>query len=348
MKNFLIDEERASLLKQHKKERDKRICDRIKAILLRDEGWTWMQISHALLLSEEMLRKHLKDYQTSKKLKPENGGSKEKLSFEQSQKLIAHLHAHTYLYTKDIAAYVVSVFGIVYSIAGMCDWLKRNNFSYKKPSIVPGKADKKLQEIWIAEYFKFKQNLKSDETICFGDGVHPTHNTQLSYGWIKKGFRKEIRSNTGRQRLNISGAVDIIEGKLHFQEDPMLNAQATISFLDKIEKAYPTKRKIHIFLDNARYYKNQAVKNYLEGSKIQLHFLPPYSPNLNPIERLWKWLKQRVIYNTYYEYFDDFRQAVFGFLSSISSIDPLSILGQEFSRKVRDCFQAIGAPLPNS
>ena len=68
----------------------------------------------------------------------------------------------------------------------------------------------------------------------------------------------------------------------------MLNAQATISFLDKIEKAYPAKRKIHIFLDNARYYKNQSVKNYLEGSKIQLHFLPPYSPNLNPIERLWK------------------------------------------------------------
>lgn len=348
MKNFLIDEERTSLLKQHKKERDKRVCDRIKAVLLRDKGWTWMQITEALLLSEEMLRKHLKDYQISKKLKPANGGSKEKLSFEQSQKLIAHLHSHTYLYTKDIVAYVVSVFGIVYSVAGMCDWLKRNNFSYKKPSIVPGKADKKLQERWIAEYFKFKQNLKSDETICFGDGVHPTHNTQLSYGWIKKGFRKEICSNTGRQRLNISGAVDIIEGKLHFQEDPMLNAQATISFLDKIEKAYPTKRKIHIFLDNARYYKNQAVKNYLEGSKIQLHFLPPYSPNLNPIERLWKWLKQRVIYNTYYEYFDDFRQAVFGFLNSVSNIDPLSILGQEFSKKVRDCFQAIGAPLPNS
>ncbi len=145
MKNFLTEEERDSLKKLHKKERDKRICDRIKAVLLRDEGWTWMQISHALLLSEEMLRKHLKDYQTSKKLKPENGGSKEKLSFEQSQKLIAHLHSHTYLYTKDIAAYVESVFGIVYSVAGMCDWLKRNNFSSKKPSIVPGKANKELQ-----------------------------------------------------------------------------------------------------------------------------------------------------------------------------------------------------------
>ena len=58
MKNFLIDEERASLTKQHKKEKDGRVRDRIKAVLLRDKGWTWMQIAEALLLSEEMLRKH--------------------------------------------------------------------------------------------------------------------------------------------------------------------------------------------------------------------------------------------------------------------------------------------------
>ncbi|HEU64846.1 MAG: hypothetical protein KR126chlam4_00515 [Candidatus Anoxychlamydiales bacterium] len=91
----------------------------------------------------------------------------------------------------------------------MCYWLKRNNFSYKKLSLVPGKANKEIQEAWISEYFKMKQNLKDDETICFVDGVHPTHNTQLSYGGIKKGVRKEIPSNTGRQRLNISGAVDL-------------------------------------------------------------------------------------------------------------------------------------------
>ncbi len=99
MKIFLTDEERDSLKKLHKKERDGRVRDRIKAVLLRDEGWTWMQISHALLLSEEMLRKHLQEYQTSKKLKPENGGSKEKLSFEQSQKLIETLTSpHLSLY----------------------------------------------------------------------------------------------------------------------------------------------------------------------------------------------------------------------------------------------------------
>jgi len=216
MNPFLTDEERAQLKAQHKKERDGRVRDRIKAVLLRDEGWTWMQIAHVLLLSEEVLRKHLKDYQSSKKLNPENGGSREKLSLEQSKKLTSNLEEHTYLYTKDIVAYVRSTFGITYGVSGMCYWLKRNGFSYKKPSLVPGKANRQMQEIWISAYYKLKQSLKKDETICFVDGVHPTHNTQLSCGWIKKGERKEICSNTGRQRLNISGAVDLMEGKLHF------------------------------------------------------------------------------------------------------------------------------------
>jgi len=346
--SFLTNEERAQLKAQHKKERDKRICDRIKAVLLRDNGWTWMQISEVLLLSEEMLRRHLKDYKLSRKLKPENGGSQEKLSLEQSEKLTSTLEEHTYLYTKDIVAYVKSTFGIDYSVSGMCYWLKRNGFSYKKPSLVPGKANRKMQEIWISEYYKLKQHLKADETICFIDGVHPTHNTQLSYGWIRKGKRKEICSNTGRQRLNISGAIDLLEGKLHFQEDKMLNAETTIAFLNKIERAYPTKRKIHLFLDNARYYKNKKVISYLKTSKLKAHFLPPYSPNLNPIERLWKWMKERVLYNTYYQEFDDFKKAVYGFLESISRLNPRTELGRAFSRRVRDNFRAVGAPSPNS
>lgn len=348
MKIFLTNEEIVSLQNQHKKERDKRVCDRIKAVLLRNKGWTWMRISEALLLSEEALRLHLNEYQISRKLKTENGGSKEKLSFEQSQALKEHLENHTYLYTKDIVAYVKSTFRVIYSISGMCYWLKRNLFSYKKPSLVPGKADKEIQEAWIAAYNKQKHELKEKETICFMDGVHPTHNTQLSYGWIRKGVRKEIRSNTGRQRLNISGAVDILERKLHFQEDLMLNATATIAFLKQIEAAYPTKIKIHIFADNARYYKNKNVHNYLKTSKVKLHFLPPYSPNLNPIERFWKWMKERVLYNTYYQEFDDFKQAVFGFLECFSRLDPESELADIFSSRVKDHFRAIGAPVTNS
>ena len=95
----------------------------------------------------------------------------------------------------------------------MASCCRFHGFSYKKPAVVPGKANKAAQEQWMREYEELKANLQPDESICFTDGVHPTHNMKLTYGWIRKGERKELRTNTGRQRLNLSGAIDIISKK---------------------------------------------------------------------------------------------------------------------------------------
>ena len=131
------------------------------------------------------------------------------------------------------------------------------------------------------------------------------------------------------------------------QEDQTLNAESTIRFFQKIEKAYPGKQRVHVFCDNAPYYRNKTVQQYLKTSKVFLHFLPPYSPNLNPIERLWKWMKERVIYNTYYESFEDFKEAVFGFFAVLSAVPMESILGLAFRSRVRDKFKPIQAPATN-
>lgn len=341
--NFLNDKERAQLKLQHKQEHDRRICDRIKAVLLHDKGWSPQQIAEALLISDQAVRNHIEDYKSCHKLKTENGGSKEKFSKEQSKKLEAHLQQYTYLYVKDIIAYVQEVFNVVYTVAGMRSWLQRHEFSYKKPALVPGKANKEQQEQWLAEYEKLQQGLAEDETICFTDGVHPTHNVQPAYGWIQKGVRKEIPANTGRSRLNLSGAIDVVNHNVLIQEDQTLNAKSTIRFFQKIEEAYPHKRKIHVFCDNAPYYRNKEVREYLKNSKIALHFLPPYSPNLNPIERLWKWMKERVIYNTYYEHFEEFKSAVLGFFVVLSALSAESILGKNFRSRIKDRFRPIGA-----
>ena len=170
---------------------------------------------------------------------------------------------------------------------------------------------------------------------------------QPAYGWIKTGKRKEIPANTGRARINLSGSIDVITHDVVIREDLTLNAESTIRFFQKIEEAYPKKRKIHIFCDNAPYYRNKMVKQYLDLSKIHLRFLPPYSPNLNPIERLWKWMKERVIYNTYYEHFDDFRGAVFGFFAVLSIATVESAVGQALRSRVRDKFSPIQAPSTN-
>lgn len=343
--NFLADRERATLRAQHKQERDKRVADRIKAVLLYDEGWSSQQIAKVLLITDQAVRNHIEDYKDSKKLAPESGGSEEKLSKEQCLKLETHLRDHTYLYVKDIIAYVQVTLGVIYTVPGMRTWLQKHEFSYKKPAVVPGKANKEQQQKWLTDYEKLRQGLPEDETICFIDGVHPTHNVQPAYGWIKKGVRKEIPANTGRSRLNLSGAIDIISHNVVIQEDQTLNAESTIRFFQKIEEAYPCKRQVHVFCDNAPYYRNKTVGQYLATSKIILHFLPPYSPNLNPIERLWKWMKERVIYNIYYQDFEDFKGAVLGFFVAISTLAPESILGQSFRSRVGDRFRPIGAPV---
>lgn len=345
MRNFLSNEERYRLRLQHKKERDKRICDRIKAVLLYDEGWTYEQIAHVLLLTHEAIRQHILDYQSSQKLKPQSGGSSEILDDRQSKLLEKYLQKHTYLYTKDIILYVECTYKVVYTVSGMRCWLKRHGFSYKKPASVPGKANEQEQRIWIEEYNKLKASLLSDETICFMDGVHPTHNMQVAYGWIKKAERKELCANSGRKRINLAGALDLVSRKIHIQDYKTLDANSTLVFLKKIESAYPTKNRIYLFCDNASYYKNKAVAAYLEQSKIKLHFLPPYSPNLNPIERLWKWMRERVMYNTYYEHFDSFKSAVMGFLEYLSDLNPVSAFGKEFTSRVQDRFRPIGAPV---
>lgn len=343
---YLSNSEREALKVQHKKERDKRICDRIKAVLLFDKGWGYQQIAEVLLLTDEAIRKHVQDYEASRKLKPENGGSESKLNSQQSAALIEHLQQHTYLYVKDIVAYVVVTFGVEYTVAGMHSWLKTHNFSYKKPAVIPGKVNREAQQKWIEEYQKLKKSLQKNETICFIDGVHPTHNAKLTCGWIRKGVRKEIPTNTGRQRLNLSGSVDIFSKKVVIQEDTALNAASTITFLRKIEAAYPNNTAIHVFCDNARYYRNKAVSTYLESSKIKMHFLPPYSPNLNPIERLWKYMNEQQLYNKYYEKFSGFRNAVLGFLEGLFS--PKQEVQKALSDRITDNFQVFGSAATNS
>lgn len=345
--HFLNDQERNHLKIQHKQERDGRVRDRIKAVLLYDKGWSPQQIAEALFISDQAVRNHIDDYKTSSKLNPESGGSNEKLSQKQSEQLVAHLQEHTYLYAKDIIAYAQATFGIVYTVPGMRTWLQRHKFSYKKPAVVPGKANKEQQQEWLAAYEKLRQGLPVDETICFIDGVHPTHNVQPAYGWIQKGVRKEIPANTGRSRLNLSGVIDVVSHNVVIQEDQTLNAESTIRFFQKIEEAYPCKRRVHVFCDNAPYYRNKAVSQYLATSKIVLRFLPPYSPNLNPIERLWKWMKERVIYNTYYEHFEDFKAAVIGFFAVLPTLAAESALGQLLRSRVRDKFRPIQASAAN-
>lgn len=316
MERVLSESERKHLIAQHRKERDKRKCDRIKAVLARDDGYTYAEISRILLLDDETIRRHVADYFTQNKLMPENGGSQSYLSQAEADALITHLQKVTYLYVKDICAYVQLAFGKKYSISGMTKWLHVNQFSYKKPHAVPAKADKKAQAEFVSYYENLKQNAQ-DEPIYFVDSVHPQHQTKLVCGWIFKGVRKSI-ATTGRQyRVNIIGGIDLSGHKVHFEMVDKVNGDTIALFLSQLRKKHRDKKHVHIIWDNAGYHRDMRIQEFSEALGIHLHYLPPYSPNLNPIERLWKIMHEYVTYNQYYGKFEDFKCSLINFLKTI-------------------------------
>ena len=135
--NFLDKKEKEDLQARHRLERDGKIRDRIKAVLLSDKGWSCEKIAEALLISERSIRNHISDYARSKKLEIQSKGSVEKLKMHEAKELIRHLEEHTYSYAKDIIPYVKSRWQVTYTVAGITSWLKRHGFSYKKPALIP-------------------------------------------------------------------------------------------------------------------------------------------------------------------------------------------------------------------
>jgi transposase len=205
--------------------------------------------------------------------------------------------------------------------------LHRLKFVYKKAKTIPGKANAELQKAYLKMLEEVLKDKGEHDAHYYLDGVHPQHNTQLAYGWIKKGKDKVVKSNSGRQRININGALNADTLEVIIRTDDTINTQSTLKLFETLEQKHPNAEAIFITLDNAKYYKNGLVYEYLKTSKIKLLFMPPYSPNLNLIERLWKFMRKTILYNKYYEKFADFKVQVMRFFENITQyIDKLSIL----------------------
>lgn len=296
----------------HRRTHDKREADRIKAVVLLAMGWSAEDVAEALLIDLNTVRNHFRRYQEmglKGLLHMAYQGSECQLSEAELVLLDSHVQENLYLTAEAVAAWVKEQFDVVYTASGMTALLHRLGFVYKKPKLVPGKADPKAQEAFLVQYEQLKQTKDESDVICFMDAVHPQHNPVLGYGWIKRGLEKEVPTNTGRQRVNINGAIDLERLEPVVRFDETINTDSTIALFKQLEAFYLAAAWIYVICDNARYYRSKAVKAYLETSRIKLVFLPPYAPNLNLIERLWKFFKKKVLYNHYYATFDAFRKA---------------------------------------
>lgn len=335
MERKLTQEERAHLQTWHKKERDGRVRDRIKAVLAYDDGYTYTEIARILLLDDETIRRHIELYFSKQKLKPENGGSSSHLNLASTELFKAHLQEVTYLYVKDICAYVKKAFNLNYSISGMTKWLQANEFRYKKPHGVPAKASQEKQEAFIKEYETLKAELGENDVIYFADSSHPEHQTRLAYGWIMKGVRKTEKRTACQKRVNLIGAINLENHHVESRQVNWVNAESIKEFLSQLIASSPSAATIHLIWDNAGYHRSADLLSFVSKTNIKIHYLPPYSPNLNPIERIWKIMHEQVTYNRYYQKFADFTEGILSFFRNIEQFRPI------IQSRINDNFQTL-------
>jgi transposase len=287
VKSFLTEGERGVLIEGHRAERNKRRADRIKTILLLDAGKTYAEVSAILFLDDSTVRRYETEYTEgglNALLADHYTGGVSFLSVEQETELKKHVREHLYHRAQDVCEYVKQTYHITYTPEGMVRLLHRIGFSYKKTKQVPGKADPVRQRTFLEEYRKIKQDMSEKDELYFVDGSHPQHNSLSAYAWIPRGEEKEIKTNSGRQRINLNGALCARDHSAVVHAAETINADAMITLFKALEEKHPDASTIHVIADNARYNHAKIVRAYLLESRVVVHFLPPYAPNLNLVE----------------------------------------------------------------
>ena len=244
-----------------------------------------------------------------------------KLSEEEILLLTAHLEENLYEEAASICEYVQITFGVSYSVSGMTQLLHRIGFVYKQTKAVASKADEQDQLDFLDQVLPelLEQAAEGEAVVYYSDGCHPTHNTKTGRGWIRKGRDFEVDCNSGRKRVNINGAINALKPEhLVYDITDSINAQSTQRLCRQLLKKHP-KKKIYLICDNARYNRNRMLQDWAADQRIEFVFLPPYSPNLNLIERLWKFMRKKAISSIYYDTYSKFKDGIIDFLNDTKS-----------------------------
>jgi transposase len=339
---YLTSEERLKIELKRRQVRDKRQHVRLSVLVMLDEGFTQQDIAISQGIDLSSVGNYKRKYEQNKNLDhyisdayvPYTG-----LLFEQELLQVEHwLEQNTCLRARQAGDYIFEQFKVDYTDSATAKLLHSLGYVYKKVKPVPGKADEQAQQAFVKKLEQLRQ--QPDTVIYFADATHPTHNTQPHYAWIKQGEERQIAANAGRQRLNLHGAVSVAEEVVTVVEDAaQVNSESVISLFTALLEQEKRKQVI-VICDNARYYHSQKVKEWLqEHPRLRQEFLPAYSPNLNLIERLWKWVNEKVIAPVYYPTFPEFRKAV------LELFDQLPDYQEELKSRLTFNFEIIKSPL---
>jgi transposase len=336
----LSDSTRQEIVKEIQQQRERKVADRLRVVLYKAAGQTNQAIAALLQMSRTQVKKVLSRYVSagmSALLAADHyQGSVRKLTESQQQALKVELKTHIYVTAQQVVAWIEQQWQVTYAVSGVQKLLKRLGFTYKKNRLVPSQADPALQQQFVQWYAGLCARLGPNDRIYFGDAAHFKHNAEAGYAWSPSGEPFLIPSNSGRQRYNVLGAYAPRQHECVVLLTADNITQATlVEFLALLRKHHQNPGKLYLLLDNARYNYTQAVTEAARLHHISLDYLPPYSPNLNPIERLWKFVRKHFFKDKYRRTFADFCLQLQKFFANL---DPYR---QQLASLITDRFELI-------
>lgn len=232
---------------------------------------------------------------------------------------------------------------VVYQVKYIPELLKRLGFRHKKLSIVSHKADQEVQNAWRSNTLPelLKKARQERAVILFEDECTLRIWSQAEYTWAYRGKKPVAKVHMGSHRKEVMGAVNLRSGKFIYTIVKKRGSQTFLDFLKYLKKIYP-KRKVYLVCDNGPIHRGKILKPWLEqnASKLELVFLPSYSPQFNPIERLWKQIKQNHFHGVLFQTKPDFdrtlKKALKAFQNHPEGVLSLMKTWRKLDNQIRD------------
>jgi transposase len=269
--------------------------------------------------SENTIRSYFIEYQQSgiDGLKQLNFYRPKSDLVNKKDEIKAHFEKNPPATLKQAASAIHKLTGIKRSLSQIRNFLLNHGMARRKVGSIPAKADAEKQKEFVNERMepRLQEAKENKRTVYFVDAAHFVLAPFLGFLWCFT--RIFVKAAPGRQRFNVLGALNAITHQLvTITNETYINAQSVCELLYKL-KQIDIDRPITLILDNARYQKCKIIIDLALHLNIELLYLPTYSPNLNIIERLWKFVKKSCLNNVYHENFLSFRTAITDLLNNL-------------------------------